>query len=112
MSVKKGISCSDQDPDCLRITQTLSSWNDSAPYRLVDLTPAPVSLTVIGRWITIYDSLHLSVYLSLFFRVLSMSVCVDVWMFYASDLDIKSTYVLVMSSYLYLTCSTWDFSRQ
>uniref|UniRef100_A0A8C5BJI3 Opsin 4 n=1 Tax=Gadus morhua TaxID=8049 RepID=A0A8C5BJI3_GADMO len=42
MSVKKGISCSDQDPDCLRITQTLSSWNDSAPYRLVDLTPAPV----------------------------------------------------------------------
>ncbi|CAL8390805.1 unnamed protein product [Arctogadus glacialis] len=45
MSVKKGISCSDQDPDCLRITQTLSSWNDSAPYRLVDLTPAPV-LTV------------------------------------------------------------------
>ncbi|KAK0150456.1 Melanopsin-A [Merluccius polli] len=40
MSARKGISCPDRDPNCTRITETLSSWNDSSVsrYRLVDLS--------------------------------------------------------------------------
>ncbi|KAJ3610277.1 hypothetical protein NHX12_022370 [Muraenolepis orangiensis] len=40
MSAWKGIWCPVQDPNCTRITETLSSWNDSSVsrYRLVDLS--------------------------------------------------------------------------
>lgn len=46
-SVRKGISCPYQDPNCTRIVETLSSWNESVgnAYRLVDLPPATTSVS-------------------------------------------------------------------
>ncbi|XP_067091788.1 melanopsin-A [Osmerus mordax] len=50
-SVRKGISCPYQDPNCTRIVETLSSWNESVvnAYRLVDLPPATTSLTSVAK---------------------------------------------------------------
>ncbi|KAJ8418370.1 hypothetical protein AAFF_G00140790 [Aldrovandia affinis] len=45
-SVRKGISCPSQDPNCTRIVETLSAWNDSAvsAYKLVELPPVATSV--------------------------------------------------------------------
>nr|XP_046188750.1 melanopsin-A-like [Oncorhynchus gorbuscha] len=47
-SVRKGISCRFQDPNCTRIVETLSSWNDTVvnEYRLVDL-PSVTSMAMV-----------------------------------------------------------------
>ncbi|KAK7140106.1 hypothetical protein R3I94_012650 [Phoxinus phoxinus] len=48
-SVRKGISCPTQDPNCTRIVESLSSWNNSAmsAYRLVDLPPTTTSVAMV-----------------------------------------------------------------
>ncbi|XP_030628254.1 melanopsin-A [Chanos chanos] len=48
-SVRKGISCPIQDPNCTRIVETLSSWNSTVvnAYRLVDLPPVATSVTSV-----------------------------------------------------------------
>uniref|UniRef100_A0A9R1SEL3 Opsin 4a (melanopsin) n=2 Tax=Cyprinus carpio TaxID=7962 RepID=A0A9R1SEL3_CYPCA len=48
-SVRKGISCPAQDPNCTRIAESLSSWNSSAmsAYRLVDLPPTTTSVSMV-----------------------------------------------------------------
>ncbi|XP_043912525.1 melanopsin [Protopterus annectens] len=40
-SVRRGISCPPQDPNCTRIVESLTAWNDSEiqSYKLVDLPP-------------------------------------------------------------------------
>ncbi|XP_024276999.1 melanopsin-A-like [Oncorhynchus tshawytscha] len=47
-SVRKGISCRFQDPNCTRNVETLSSWNDTVvnEYRLVDL-PSVTSMAMV-----------------------------------------------------------------
>lgn len=46
-SVRKGISCPTLDPNCTRIVESLSSWNNSvmSAYRLVDLPPTTTSVS-------------------------------------------------------------------
>ncbi|XDV50202.1 hypothetical protein PO909_019303 [Leuciscus waleckii] len=48
-SVRKGISCPTQDPNCTRIVESLSSWNNSvmSAYRLVDLPPTTTSVAMV-----------------------------------------------------------------
>ncbi|XP_026134389.1 melanopsin-A-like [Carassius auratus] len=48
-SVKKGISCPTQDPNCTRIVESLSSWNNSvmSAYKLVDLPPTTTSVAMV-----------------------------------------------------------------
>uniref|UniRef100_A0A671TBS6 Melanopsin-A-like n=1 Tax=Sinocyclocheilus anshuiensis TaxID=1608454 RepID=A0A671TBS6_9TELE len=48
-SVKKGISCPTQDPNCTRIVESLSSWNNSAmsAYRLADLPTTTTSVAMV-----------------------------------------------------------------
>ncbi|XP_051504908.1 melanopsin-A-like isoform X2 [Myxocyprinus asiaticus] len=48
-SLRKGISCPTQDPNCTRIVETLSSWNNSvmSAYRLVDLPPMTTSVAMV-----------------------------------------------------------------
>ncbi|XP_051507619.1 melanopsin-A [Myxocyprinus asiaticus] len=50
-SVRKGISCPTQDPNCTRIVENLSSWNNSvmSAYRLVDLPPMTTSVAMMGE---------------------------------------------------------------
>ncbi|TRY92449.1 hypothetical protein DNTS_029600 [Danionella cerebrum] len=49
MSARKGISCPTQDPNCTRIVESLSSWNNSAmgAYRLVDLPPVTTAVAMV-----------------------------------------------------------------
>ncbi|XP_067276969.1 melanopsin-A isoform X3 [Pseudorasbora parva] len=49
-SMRKGISCPTQDPNCTRIVESLSSWNNSvmSAYRLVDLPPATTSVSQVA----------------------------------------------------------------
>uniref|UniRef100_A0A8C1Q1X2 Opsin 4a (melanopsin) n=1 Tax=Cyprinus carpio TaxID=7962 RepID=A0A8C1Q1X2_CYPCA len=48
-SVRKGISCPTLDPNCTRIVESLSSWNNSvmSAYRLVDLPPTTTSVAMV-----------------------------------------------------------------
>ncbi|XP_077093287.1 melanopsin-A [Siphateles boraxobius] len=48
-SVRKGISCPTQDPNCTRIVESLSSWNNSvmSAYRLVDLPHTTTSVAMV-----------------------------------------------------------------
>ncbi|KAK2896655.1 hypothetical protein Q8A67_011143 [Cirrhinus molitorella] len=48
-SVRKGISCPTQDPNCTRIVESLSSWNNSvmSAYKLVDLPPTTTSVAMV-----------------------------------------------------------------
>ncbi|XP_067276970.1 melanopsin-A isoform X4 [Pseudorasbora parva] len=50
-SMRKGISCPTQDPNCTRIVESLSSWNNSvmSAYRLVDLPPATTSVAMVEK---------------------------------------------------------------
>ncbi|XP_035255621.1 melanopsin-A [Anguilla anguilla] len=47
--VRKGISCPSQDPNCTRVVESLSAWNDSilGAYRLVDLPPITTSAPTV-----------------------------------------------------------------
>lgn len=47
--MRKGISCPYQDPNCTRIVETLSSWNNTVvnAYRLVDLPPTATSVAMV-----------------------------------------------------------------
>ncbi|XP_073690113.1 melanopsin-A [Garra rufa] len=50
-SMRKGISCPTQDPNCTRIVESLSSWNNSvmSAYRLVDLPPTTTSVAMVEQ---------------------------------------------------------------
>ncbi|XP_056326889.1 melanopsin-A [Danio aesculapii] len=56
-SARKGISCPTQDPNCTRIVESLSAWNDSvmSAYRLVDLPPTTTTTTSVAM---VEESVH------------------------------------------------------
>ncbi|XP_066549308.1 melanopsin-A [Amia ocellicauda] len=48
-SVRRGISCPPRDPNCTRIVETLSAWNDTEvnAYKLVDLPPLATTVAML-----------------------------------------------------------------
>ncbi|XP_006630959.3 melanopsin-A isoform X1 [Lepisosteus oculatus] len=48
-SIRRGISCPPQDPNCTRIVESLSVWNESVvnAYKLVELPPLATTVAVV-----------------------------------------------------------------